>query len=207
MVKTLSSAKPHLVVLVGAPGVGKTQFATRFAETFSAPLVSLDALEAILFSGDEQSQDERRALTAIADLQLEQLLKADKTIVVDGLGDTKTNRVELKKRAHAAGFTTLFVWVQTDQPTALLRATKPARSSAKKAISEDTYQLLSRRFTPPTASEKPVVISGKHTYATQLKIVLKRIVEPRSDAAATPVTSDSRPVSRPQRSGRNIVIR
>jgi hypothetical protein len=51
--------------------------------------------------------------------------------------------------------------------------------------------------------EKPVVISGKHTYATQARIVLKHLAAPRGQAPPqTPPNDRGDPPGR-----RNIIIR
>jgi hypothetical protein len=91
------------------------------------------------------------------------------------------------------------VWVQTDPVEAARRATSKLRG--RERLTEKQFEAGLRQFENLTESENPVVISGKHTYATQLKVVLKRIAgNTRSD---TP-----KPPQQPRvPSGRNILIR
>ncbi len=164
--KHLSLAKPHLIVMVGIPGSGKSFFAEKFATTFGAPYVCQKKV-ADLVQGD---------VDAVVELQLNELLKTNQSIIYDGAAETRTERSELAKKARQAGYAILYVWAQTDQATAkarFLQTHKPA--------STDEYDKIVKRFTPPNAIEKPLVISGKHTYATQAKVVLKRISAPRTD--------------------------
>lgn len=195
--KSLSLTKPHLILVVGVPGSGKTFFAEKFAETFSAPYVSTDKIETIL-------QDKTSASKDIVNYQLDELLKTKQSIIVEGISDTRTERAEMAKKARTAGYELLVTWVQTDPATAKGRSTRAGSNKANRIYSSDEYDRLAKRFTAPNASEKPLVISGKHTYATQAKVVLKRLSAPRAEISVhtTPIAQ------REQRSGRrNITIR
>lgn len=180
-----STTAPHVIVMVGIPGAGKTTFAEHFAQTFQAPVVSTDKLALIAQSDPEVS-------TRLALYQLSELLKTRRTIVYEGPTDTKVSRVALTKQITDAGYTPLLVWVQTESAESMRRATR------KGGITVDEFERAIKRFTPPTAAEKPVVISGRHTYTTQLKIVLKNLAgQQRIEPAVAP---------RPSR-GRNIILR
>lgn len=194
--KSLSLSKPHVIIMVGVPGSGKSFFAEKFAETFHAPYVSRERVVAYLNDGSGD-------VSAIIQDQLNELLKTQQSIIVDGLADSRSSRSELSQKAHAAGYSTLLVWVQTDPATAKGRSTRQAKNDPRHSLSSDDYDTITKRFSPPTATEKPVVISGKHTYATQAKVVLKKLSEPRANIS----THTTAPI-RPQQSGRrNITIR
>jgi len=185
--KSLSLTKPHLIITVGIPGSGKTFFAERFADTFNAPLLSEDKIIPFVQDGT--------ALTALFDYQLEELMKTKQTLIIDGMSDTRTERAELAKRAHKEGYGVLFVWVQTDPTT--------AKSRALKGVRAEDHDIRLQRFTNPNTLEKPVVISGKHTYASQAKAVLKKLSSPRAE-----ISSHSAPPVRTSSPGRrNISIR
>jgi predicted kinase len=182
--KHLSLAKPHLIVMVGIPGSGKSFFAEKFTDTFGAPYVSLDRITALV-EGDTN---------AVITLQLGELLKTNQLIVLDGDSSTKTDRMALAKKARDAGYEILFVWVQTDEATA---------RSRKKHYSSEEYDKQLKYFTPLAASEKPLVVSGKHTYASQAKVVLKKLSTPRAE-----VTNHDKPPARPERPNhRSIIVR
>ncbi len=50
----------------------------------------------------------------------------------------------------------------------------------------DEFDALVDSFDPPHEKERPVVISGKHTYTSQLKIVLKQLAGPVVNTAKPP---------------------
>lgn len=194
--KSLHLSKPHLILMVGIPGSGKSFFAEKFAETFRAPCISEERIAELIPENPD-------AVVPIATMQLDELLKTGQTVVFEGDTATRTARTELTKQARRAGYEPLLIWVQTDSATAELRATRQTRSSTHRVISLEEFDRAVRRFTAPTAMEKPVVISGKHTYATQAKVVLKRLTGPRTE-----ISSHTTPPVRPHQSDRrNITIR
>jgi predicted kinase len=194
--KSLSLAKPHLIIMVGVPGSGKSFFADKFTDTFHTPIVSREKIISRL------GQDIKEA-DAIAHDQLDELLKTQQSIVLDGMCDGRAARGDVIRKAHSAGYETLLVWVQTDPTTAKSRSSRPASDTYNRVFAGETYDKAAKQFTPPTPAEKPIVISGKHTYATQAKVVLKKLSAPRANIslhAAAPI--------RPEPSRRrNISIR
>lgn len=184
--KQLSLSQPHVIVMVGMPGSGKSFFAEKFSDTFHAPYVSRDLIAQL--AGEE-------AADTIADYQLNELLKTGQSIVFDGSSDTRVSRIELAKKARAAKYEILLVWVQTDEATARNRA-------AKYGLDDEAYDKRVKRFTPPAPPEKPVVISGKHTYASQAKAILQRLSAPRVE-----ISAHSKPPTRLDPARRNITIR
>lgn len=155
--------------MVGMPGVGKTHFAEQFSETFCAPLVSAHQLEKL--------STDTNAIHAVLLNQLKQALKTKQTVVFEGPTDRRVERMELAKLAREFGYKVLFVWVQTDQVTAKQRALKQMDS--------EKYEQYSKRFSAPHDSEQYVVISGRHTYSTQAKTLLKRLTRARASASDT----------------------
>jgi predicted kinase len=194
--KSLSLSKPHLIIVVGIPGSGKSFFADKFAATFNAPLVSHEKIAVYL--GQEAPEAD-----PIARDQLDELLKTKQSIIADGIADNRTVRSELARSAKTAGYETLVVWVQTDPATARSRSGRKSTDTYSRVLKNEDYDHAARQFTPPTAIEKPVVISGKHTYATQAKVVLKKLSEPRANISKH-VTAPVRPS---QDGRRNITIR
>lgn len=196
--KSLQLSKPHLVVMVGLPGAGKTFFANHFAETFHAPLVSWQSIRTELFNEPTYGKDEDAIVERIASLQLGELLKTGATILYEGNSLVYAHRQALVKHATEQGYDVLFVWVQTDPATARSRALKQRR------LTPDEFDAQSRRFTALKSTEQYIVISGKHTYASQLKIVLRRLSQPHQQEVEQVHTSRQEPQSRP---GRTITIR
>lgn len=164
--KPASSASPHAIIMIGVPGAGKSTFAERFAETFQALIVSQTKLERYFGVSEEASFELRDAI-------LGEYLKTKRTIVIDGGADSKEVRDDLVKKFKKAGYQTLIVWVQTDTTEAERRAIKPYPKGS--GLSVEVFDQFVSTFDPPHHREKTVVVSGKHTYTSQLKIVLKQL--------------------------------
>lgn len=187
--KSLSLAKPHMIIMVGLPGSGKSFFAERFAETFRAPYISHQKIKEL--AGEN--------IEAIVQLLLDELLKTNQSIIFEGATHTRTERAALMKKARNAGYEALLVWVQVDTLTAKDRSTSIKGAS----LAPEEFERTSKRFTPPSGSEKPLVISGKHTYASQAKVILKKLSNTRPEISPHP-TSTARPSHSARR---NITVR
>jgi predicted kinase len=182
--KSLQLDKPHAIVTIGIQGSGKSFFAKKFADTFNAPFFE----ESFIAS---HAKDEASA-RELSDATLTELLKTGRSIVIEQSLSSRSDRTELGKLLRTAGYVPLFIWVQVDLDTAMNRAQRSAK------VSQEEYRTAMRRFTPPHASERPLVISGKHTFATQAKAVLKKLSVPR---ATQP------PVERRQPARGQIIVR
>ena len=170
--KSLSLAQPHIIIMVGVPGSGKSFFAESFAETFNAPYVSLEKIIPLTNSDSDAS--------SLFNAQITELLKTRQSIIVEGETDTRTEREKLARKAKVAGYESLLVWVQTDPTTAKTRSVRASKNKINRTLTTDEYDRIVKRFTPPNTIENPTVISGKHTYATQAKIVLKKLSATRA---------------------------
>ncbi len=202
--KLLQLSKPHLIVMVGIAGSGKSFFAEKFSDTFQAPLVS-DALLTKCFNDTETPDHSAKLLKQLASVQLDQLFKTERTVILDTDSDMRTDRGMIAAQARKHDYETLFIWVQTDQATAKDRAAKPSKNSTNRRLTSDQFSQQAARFTPPNATENTVVISGKHTYATQAKVVLKKLASPRTESAKLqPAPERTTPLASGRR---NITIR
>ncbi len=189
--KPLTPTTPHAIILVGIPGSGKSTFAERFAHTFQAPYINLKAIASIAETNEDSAQ-------ALSFHLLDELLKTNRSLVYEGTTHSKVNRQALTKKVSDAGYQPLFVWVQTESIESKRRATKNQKDNSQ--LSADEFDAAIKRFTPPSINEKAIVISGKHTYASQLKIVLKHIASHQR-----PVVSTDQPAPRVR--SRNIILR
>ena len=183
--KSLSLSKPLIIVTVGAPGAGKSFFARQFSQTFGAPVVNYDRLRYELFAEPTYSKDERTIIQRVAEYQVEELIKTQKTFIVDGGGTSKAERLQLKKIAEKSGYGLLIVWVQVDARAAKVRSLKRSKrrtdDAYNQSLSSEQFEKAVKRFTPPTFGEEYIVVSGKHTHTSQAKAVLKKLVTPREE--------------------------
>lgn len=196
--KSLSLSRPLIIFVIGLPGAGKSFFARQFAETFNAPIVSYDYLRYQMFPEPAFSADEDTLIAQIAGNEFSELLKTQKTIIMDGGNNSYDDRQILGQIGKKKGYGTLVVWVQTDERSARFRSTnrKPKRDgdTLNVSMSDEVFDSLKASLTPPGKGEDFIVISGKHTYSTQAKVVLRRFVTTQGPATtASPTTTGRSP--------------
>ncbi|MDB5180202.1 MAG: hypothetical protein JWN12_834 [Candidatus Saccharibacteria bacterium] len=189
--KPLTPNTPHVIIMVGIPGSGKTTFAEHFAKTFQAPYINPRVISEL--TGIDAEATER-----VTKLLFDELLKTNRTLIYEGSTYARTQRMALENMVTKAGYTPLLVWVQTDPAESKHRATKKQKSIV--TLSSAAFDAAYKQFQNPSETEKPVVISGKHTYATQLKAVLTRLATVRPETLPTPGQPRVIP-------GRNIIVR
>ena len=200
--KSLSLSRPLILMVIGVPGSGKSFFARQFSTTFSTPIVSYDYIRSRLFETPSYDNKEEALVYSLAGQQITELLKTEKTFIVDGGLNDKNDRASLAKLAHKAGFGTLAIWVQTDEPASKMRSTrrnaKRSGDELNASLSSEQFAILARELTPPAAQEPFIVISGKHTFATQAKVVLKKLVTPREEQTQKPNAYSAQNYDQPQ---------
>lgn len=198
--KSLSLSKPHLILMVGIAGAGKSFFAEQFSETFQAPLVSTSSIAKVF----GKTALPPKIINTLIDQQMNELFKTRQSFIVDGHSDTKAERLALMTAARQHGYEVLVIWVQTEPTTAKQRSLKAAKTEAHRRVTTpEQHDSAVRRFSAPHSTEKPIVISGKHTYATQAKMVLRKLAEPRADISI----HTSAPVGRGASSKHSITVR
>lgn len=163
--KSLQLEKPHAIIMIGIQGSGKTFFAEKFSQTFNAPFIEEGLFTSAINDSDKAS--------ALMNRMLDELLKTGRSIIIELALASRNDRMELAKIVSKAGYTPMFVWVQVDTDTAM------SRTNRNHGVSQKDYQENMRKFTPAHPSERALVISGKHTFATQAKAVLKKLSAPR----------------------------
>lgn len=214
--KALSLSRPLLILTIGLPGAGKSFFARHFSDTFNAPLISADVLRFELFEKPSFNPSEQGLIKRLIGHQLAELIKTKSSIVVDGFCNTRAERQMLDQFAQKHNYGLLLVWVQTDEPTAKTRATdrkaKRPGDEYNTSLSPEQFVTFSKRFTAPSKVEDYVVISGKHTYTTQAKMVLRKLAAPRVEQAEEAHQKEGvQPrdtLSRPRTAARrNIILR
>lgn len=180
--KSLQLNRPHAIMMVGIPGSGKSFFAQQFAETFNAPYIDSLSIE-------DQSKDGEAAGILIS-MILGELAKTGQSFVFEGNSDSRVRRTEFARWARSKGYQPMLVWVQTDASTSL------GRSLKANSLTREEFASITKDFSPPHPDEKPIVISGKHTYSSQARVVLAQLArDARPDTAAT--VPERRPPARP----------
>lgn len=151
------------ILVFGAPCSGKTTFGKQFAAQFNATFYDLDALK------QEHNLSRQFIL-----LLVEQIARTGATLVFEGGNDTEKDRRELAEILRSAGYSPTLIWIQTDVSTIRMRLKNKLKSIDKaKTVYESRIKVLEG----PSEAEMPIVLSGKHTYHTQLKQVLTQLQE------------------------------
>ena len=188
-------SKPIVVQVIGPAGAGKSFFARRFAKTFGAPIISRDHLRWTLFAHHTYNEDEESMISQIAEVMTDEIFKTKKLFILDGGYNRRPERNAIRDKAHKHGYQIFTILVQTDEPTAQHRAKHRGTSADDRynqSLSSEQYALQLKTYQPPVVDKNTVVISGKHTYSTQARTVLKKLVEIQ---AAPPIQPKSRPAS------------
>ena len=197
------SASPIVVVLVGLPGSGKSFFATQFANSLDYPLVSEDKIRWMLFANHTHNDSENAIVKQIANTMISELFKTKKTFLLDGGYNSRTYRATLAAQAKKAGYKIVTVVVQTDMPTTKQRSVKRNTQKPvdrhKQPLDSREFTLQTKKYQAPLHNDKTVVvISGKHTYTTQARTVLKKILEVHNTAAPVQIAQRPTPTVRPR---------
>lgn len=194
--KSLSLSRPLVIMVIGLPGSGKSFFARQFSEMFNAPLVHADFIRHAVSAHSTFDADEDALVHILVHHQAAELIKTGKTFVVDGGVNHKTSRLALERMAGKHGYGKLVIWVQTDEPTSLARSMKrsPKRNDDlyNDPMDAAAFSRYRKQFSIPTRTENVVVISGKHTFTTQARVILKKLVSPRDTVVADRPTQSNR---------------
>ena len=156
-----NKTQPRAILVFGAPGSGKTTFSERFAKKFHAAFFDLGELER------ENKLDRKTVL-----FLLEQIAKTNVTLVIEGILDTERERTEVRNVLRRSGYNPSLVWIQTDVNTIRQRLKLKNRSAVK---AKQEYETRIARMEAPSEVEVPIVLSGKHTFETQLRHVLTQL--------------------------------
>lgn len=155
------SSGQRAILVFGAPCSGKTTFSQQFAAQFNATFYDLDALK------QEHNLSRQFILLLVSEIA-----KTGSTLVLEGGNDTEKDRRELADILRAAGYTPTLIWIQTDVSTIRARLKNKLKSVEKAKVAYDTRI---KALEAPSDAEAPIVLSGKHTYRTQLKQVLTQL--------------------------------
>ena len=153
--------KPRAILVFGAPCSGKTTFCENFSARFKAPYYDLDEIRA---EGDFTDAQLKTILTIIS--------KSGQNIIIEGGLDTEKKRNEMRRHLRKIGYNPSLVWLQTDINTIRTRL-KSKLKSVKKA--KEVLEVEVSKLEAPADNEKPIILSGKHTFETQLSHTLAQL--------------------------------
>jgi predicted kinase len=172
--------KPLLILLYGFPGSGKTFFSRQLCDHLQAAHVNSDRIRSELFEQPRYDKEETMVVSQLMDYMTEEFLRAGLSVVYDANAMRLAQRRMLRDMARSVGAVPLLIWFQIDVESSFLRATKRDRRKMddkyNPPMDRETYDHLIAGMQNPQG-EDYTVVSGKHTFNTQLNAVFKRLRE------------------------------
>lgn len=173
--------RPLLITFLGAPGSGKTYFATRLASEIGAVTYNADALRLAVHrtvARIEQLREQQPArvyadVFAAMGYAARQSLAAGCSVIYDAQATKRRQRRDIEKLAAETGAMSLLVWVQTNPEVAIQRGQQREASDNTHPYSREKMIMLMRRFEDnidvPSGDENFIVISGEVSFGEQLQ--------------------------------------
>ena len=162
-----NKAKPRAILVFGAPCSGKSTFAEKFSNKFKLAFYDFDEIA-------EQDGFSRDNLLVI----LELIMRTRQTIIIEGGLDTERDRIEIRNILRNGGYDPALIWIQTDVATIRARLKSKFRSVSK---AKEFYDAAIANIEAPAENEKPIILSGKHTFETQTKHVVTGLANLSND--------------------------
>lgn len=176
----LLPTRPFLILMYGYPGAGKTFFARQLSENLQAAHVQADRIRSELFEEPRYDKEENLVVSHLSQYMVEEFLGAGVSVIYDTNAMRSAQRRSLRDIARRAKAEVILIWFQIDADTAYARAAKRDRRRADdRFAAEMTRDLFDRLLGGMQNPDKEdyVVISGKHTFGTQLSAITKRLRE------------------------------
>jgi predicted kinase len=174
-------AKPLLVLLYGFPGAGKTFFARQLCEQLVATHVHGDRMRAELFEKPTYSKEENHIINSLMQYMTGEFLQAGVSVVYDTNAMRVAQRRALRNMASKTGAETILIWLQIDAETALTRSAqrdhRKADDKYSSPLDRSTFETLASGMQNPDQTERYLVISGKHFFATQRSAMLRHLLD------------------------------
>jgi predicted kinase len=173
--------KPLLMLLYGFPGAGKTSFASQMTDVLDCAHIHGDRIRYELFEEPRYDEQEEGIIKQLMDYMTEEFLKAGISVIYDTSMSRKADRHEIRELARKKNAKTLLVWFQIDPDTAYgrLRRRDRRKTEDKYAVdyTEGEFRRAASRMQHPMPTEDYVVVSGKHTFASQKSSLFKKFME------------------------------
>lgn len=136
-----------LIVISGLPGAGKSFFAAALSEALSCIYLNTDVMRKTHFQTADYSEEGRKIIYQMMQRQVEDILRKNQTVIVDGTFYTKALRNSFEAMASGFQQATKFIEVKADEKEIIQRV------SRKRAYSDadfDIYLQLKKTFEPFT---------------------------------------------------------
>lgn len=168
-------------MFLGAPGSGKTYFATRLAPKIGAVTLSGDALRLAVHGSFEKIEEmrERQPRRVYADIYAAmdyaalQILSAGHSVIYDSQQTKRKHRQAAEKLAKQVDATPILVWIKTDANVAIARGQQREAAADTHPYSLEKMTMLTERFKQnvelPDENENVVEIPGDVPFDQQFQ--------------------------------------
>jgi predicted kinase len=168
-------------LLYGFPGSGKTFFARQICEQLAATHVQSDRIRAELFQNPSYNKEENHIVMSLMNYMTGEFLNAGVSVVYDVNALRVSQRRALRNTAIKAGAEPVLVWLQIDAESALARSSKRDRRKADdhyaQQLGRSEFEQLAGGMQNPDATERYIVVSGKHVFNTQRSAFFRNLQE------------------------------
>jgi predicted kinase len=186
--------KPVLICLYGYPGSGKSYVARNLSETLQCVQISGDRIRNELFENPRYDAQENAIVSHLMNYMTQEFLSAGVSVVYDINAMRLNQRRRLRELAKKYRADYMLIWLQIDIESAFIRTQNRDRRTNDDKYAEpqnrmDFDRQISGMQNPQ--SEDYLVISGKHTFATQKSAIVSRLYQMGilvSNAVQTSVT-------------------
>lgn len=156
-------SRPRALLVFGAPCSGKTTFSEKFSRKFGLACFNFDEIK-------EQHRLTHKNILLIVEL----LTRTGQNLIFEGELGTEKERSDLRNVLRSCGYDPTLIWIQTDIATIRLRMKSRYKSVA---AAKEAYDAAVAELEAPTEVEKPLILSGKHTFDTQARHVVAGLAD------------------------------
>ena len=173
-------SKPVLIYFYGFPGAGKSYVSRSLGNVLKIAHINGDRIRSELFQNPRYDAQENSIIYHLMNYMSEEFLSAGISVLYDMNSVRLTTRRQLRDMAKKHKADSLMIWLQIDPESAFYRTQNRDRRTSDDRYSQDhTQESFNQQLNTmqnPQAEEY-LVISGKHSFATQKGAIVNRLYQ------------------------------